>query len=141
MNKITSAPVYKYTITVSEDALDQNGHVNNVQYVAWMQEAAVRHYEQMGGVEVDEALGATWWVHSHKVIYHAPAYAGDEIEVQTWVANLRRVRSLRRYRFTRTRDNKLLVSGETDWFFVDIKTGKPKAIPSEVAKVLTIEKD
>jgi len=134
-------PIYSYSLSVPDNALDQNGHVNNVQFVVWMQEAAVRHYEYLGGVEINAALGTTWWVRSHTVAYHAPAYAGEEIQVSTWVANLRRVRSLRRYRFTRTHDGTLLVSGETDWVFVDAETGKPKAIHTTVAGIFTILAD
>jgi len=37
-------------------------------------------------------------VRSHTIEYLGPAFAGDEIEVRTWVENLRRVRSLRRYK-------------------------------------------
>ena len=31
----------KTTLVVPESAIDVNGHVNNVQYVQWMQEAVV----------------------------------------------------------------------------------------------------
>jgi acyl-CoA thioester hydrolase len=134
MNK-TSPTVFAHCITVTETMLDQNGHVNNIQYLVWMQDAAVKHYESLGGIPITEALGATWWVRSHHIDYLAPAYAGDEIEVRTWVANLRRVRSLRRYEFVRARDGALLVKGETDWVFVDTKTGRPRAIPAQVARI------
>jgi acyl-CoA thioester hydrolase len=57
--------------------------------------------------------------------------------VLTWVANLRRVRSLRRYRFIRETNEQLLVRGETDWVFIDLKNGSPRAIPEEVAGLFT----
>ncbi len=131
-------PVYSYEFTVPESALDENGHVNNVQYVQWMQEAAVRHYESLGGVPLTMALGATWVVHSHNIEYLRPAFAGDRIEVRTWVVDIRRVSSLRRYRFIRLSDGKLLVKGETDWVFVDAKTGAPRVVPEEIIKIFTL---
>ncbi len=131
-------PVYSYEFTVPADALDQNGHVNNVQYVQWMQEAAVRHYESLGGVQPAQALGATWVVRSHNIEYLRPAFAGDRIEVRTWVVDIRRVRSLRRYRFTRLSDSRLLVKGETDWVFVDAKTGAPRLVPEEITRIFTL---
>jgi acyl-CoA thioester hydrolase len=115
--------------------LDENGHVNNVQYVQWMQDAAVRHYESIGGIPSTKALGATWVVRSHNIEYLRPAFAGDRIEVSTWVVNIRRVRSLRRYRFTRLSDGKLLVKGETDWVFVDARTGTPRLVPEEIIQI------
>jgi len=126
-------PIYSYEFIVPVSALDQNGHVNNVQFVQWMQDAAVQHYESIGGVPPTLALGATWVVRAHSIEYLRPVYAGERIEVRTWVVNVRRVRSLRRYRFIRVSDGKLLVKGETDWVFVDTETGAPRLIPDEIA--------
>ena len=61
-SKPLAAPIYSYEFTVPETAVDQNGHVNNVMYVQWMQDAAVRHYEAMGGTQPTQAIGATWVV-------------------------------------------------------------------------------
>jgi acyl-CoA thioester hydrolase len=134
-------PIYRYEFIVPESALDENGHVNNVQYVQWMQDAAVRHYESIGGVTPTQALGASWVVRSHNIEYLRPAFSGDRIEVQTWVVDIRRVRSLRRYRFLRLSDGKLLVKGETDWVFVDAKTGVPRPIPEEISRIFTLLPD
>ena len=128
-----SNPVYSRQFTVPGAALDGNGHVNNVMYVQWMQEIAVEHYDAMGGTAPTIALGATWVVREHKIVYLRPAFAGDEIEVRTWVVNLRRVRSLRKYQFIRKPGGDLLVRGQTDWVFVDAVTGQPRRIPEEIA--------
>ena len=126
--------VYTKTIIISPTAIDENGHVNNVTYVQWMQDIAVEHYSSIGGIEA-QGPEATWVVREHKVEYLLPAFAGEEIEIRTWVENIRRVRSLRKYEFVRKADGKTLVKGETDWVFVDIKTGMPRAIPEQVSKV------
>jgi acyl-CoA thioester hydrolase len=136
-NSLTQ-PVYIYTFSVPQDAIDENGHVNNVHYVQWMQDVAVRHYEFIGGVPPMQALGATWVVRSHHIEYLAPAFAGDEIEIRTWVVNVRRVRSLRRYEFVRKSDGRLLSKGETDWVFVNAISGRPLAIPEEVVHLLPL---
>ncbi|HAR49659.1 MAG TPA: acyl-CoA thioesterase, partial [Smithella sp.] len=31
--------IYRYELTVTEDAVDMNGHVNNLEYLRWMQYA------------------------------------------------------------------------------------------------------
>jgi acyl-CoA thioester hydrolase len=137
-----TGPVFSYEFVIPKSALDENGHANNVMYVQWMQDAAVQHYQAMGGTDPTQAIGATWVVRSHLVEYLRPAFEGQRIRVSTWVANLRRVRSLRRYRFVRVSDQQLLVRGETDWVFVDAKSGAPRAIPAEVAGLFTlVEKD
>ena len=82
-----------------------------------------------------QRAGATWVVREHRIEYLLPAFLGEEIEINTWVENIRRVRSLRKYEFIRALDRNVLVKGETDWVFVDIKSGKPVAIPDQVADV------
>ena len=133
-----SKPVYPFEFTIPPEAVDENGHVNNVMYVQWMQDAAVRHYEAMGGREPTQSIGATWVVRSHTVEYLRPAFAGEQIHVLTWVVNMRRVRSVRRYRFERVSDGEILVRGETDWVFVDAATGRPRAVPPEISSLFTL---
>ena len=125
---------YTKTITIPSSAIDENGHVNNVVYVQWMQDIAVEHYASIGGIEA-QGPDSTWVIRKHSVEYFLPAFAGEEIEVRTWVEDLRKVRSLRMYEFVRKSDGKVLVKGETDWVFMDSKTGRVKAIPIEVEQV------
>lgn len=126
---------FRKIITIPQSAIDENGHVNNVIYVQWMQDIAVEHYESIGGTSPMQLAGGTWVVREHRIEYLLPAYAGEEIEIDTWVENIRRVRSLRKYEVIRTSDGKVLVKGETDWVFVDAKSGKPMAIPDGVSAI------
>jgi acyl-CoA thioester hydrolase len=124
-------PIYSKNLTIPASVIDENGHANSVAYVQWMQEIAVEHYTTLGGPDAQKPFG-TWLVREHKVEYLLPSLAGDELEVRTWVENVRGVRSLRKYEFVRKKDGKVLAKAETDWVFVDSKSGKPSAIPNEV---------
>ena len=128
-------PIYSKIVTIPPSVIDENRHVNNVAYVQWMQDIAIEHYESIGGTSPMQKVGATWVARSHLIEYLLPAFAGEEIEIRTWIENVRRVRSLRRYEFVRITDGRLIVRGETDWVFVDAATGSPRAIPEEVMKV------
>ena len=132
---------YSKFFRIPASAIDENGHVNNVAYVQWMQDIAVEHYEAIGGVNPMQLIGATWVVREHRIEYLLPAFAEEEIEIRTWVENVRRVRSLRKYEFIRKTDGKTLVRGETDWVFVDVKTGMPRGIPEEVFKVFSADRE
>ena len=129
------SPVYSKTIAVPETVIDENGRVNNVAYVQWMQDIAIEHYSSIGGIAPTQHFGATWVARSHLIEYLMPAFAGEEIEIRTWIESVRRVRSLRKYEFVRKSDGKVLVKGETDWVFVDAQTGSPRAIPNEVIEI------
>ena len=132
--------IYSKSLIIPPSAIDENGHVNNVAYVQWMQEIAVEHYASIGGIQA-QGSDATWFVREHRIEYLLPAFAGEEIEIRTWVENIRRVRSLRKYEFVRGSDGRVLVKGETDWVFVDAKTGRPLPIPEEVSKVFLITQE
>jgi len=118
--------------------MDENRHANNVAYVQWMQEAAAQHSATCGATRLARDLGATWVIRTHRIEYLSPAFAGDAITVETWVANFRKVRSLRRYKFIRAADQTVLAEAETDWVFVDAATGRPRAIPGEIRKVFGV---
>ena len=128
----TSNAVFRHHFTVPQSAVDQNGHVNNVVYVQWMQDVAVLHFEAAGGNPAMHKAGATWVARSHHIEYLKPVFAGEGVIALTWVVEFRRVRSLRRYQFLRQSDNVLLARGETNWVFVDIASGRPKSVPDEI---------
>ena len=134
-------PVYRKEFTVPPEAIDRNGHVNNVEYVKWMQDLAVTHWNTVGGQAVNEENGATWVARSHHIEYLRPAFEGDRIEAVTWVNNMRRVRSMRKYAFRRLDNDQLIARGETDWVFVDVETGRPKSVPESVHAILPLSED
>lgn len=115
--------------------IDANGHVNNVEYLRWMQDAAMAHADISGCTALTRANGATWIVRTHHVEYLRPAFAGDRVEIRTWVADFRRVFSLRQYEIVRRGDNVVLAKGETDWVFVDATSGRPRTIPVPIQAV------
>ena len=126
------SPIHVYPVEVSASAIDANGHANNVEFVRWMQEAAVSHADAVGCTAATLAAEATWVVRSHHIEYSNPALLGDRIEVRTWVENVRRAFSLRKYEFVRAADSAVLARGETDWVFIDSTTGRPRSIPAEI---------
>lgn len=131
--------VFTYTFTIPQSVIDENGHVNNVAYLQWMQDAAAIHHPQAVGYKPAE--NATWYAREHRIEYLLPAFLGEEIEVRTWLSEIRRVRGRRRYEFIRKSDGKVIVKGETDWVYVDAKTGRPIAIPEDVQILFPVRAD
>jgi len=118
---------------VPEDAIDRQGHVSNLAYVAWMQDIAIEHSTAAGWpMERYLALGAGWVVRSHFVEYLRPAFAGDVIEAHTWVPEFSQRSTPRRYLFLREADRQLLARAETRWVFVDLGTGRRRPLPPEL---------
>lgn len=130
--------VYQFEIEVTAQDVDLNGHVNNVVYIQWMQDAAIAHARVSGCTKASQAVGATWVVRTHQIEYLMPVLVGEKITVLTWPANFQRVRSVRKYKFVRAGDGAVVARAETDWVFVNAKTGRPQSIPEEVRKTLPV---
>ena len=80
--------IYQHTLIVPEQAIDENGHVNNVEYVRWMQQAAQLHSHLEGCTQATSNLGATWVVRTHRIEYFQPALVREQIVVLTWVSKI-----------------------------------------------------
>ncbi len=128
--------IHRVEIVVEPGAMDSNAHVNNVEYVRWMQQAAIAHADAVGCTRATAEAGASWVVRSHHIEYLRPAFAGEHLTILTWVSTVRRSSSLRKYRVVRGAE--LLARGETVWVFVDATTGKPRPIVAEVRRVFTL---
>jgi len=134
--------IFEFEHTVHPSEIDSLGHANNVSYVQWMQSAALAHSAAQGwSHEAHREFGYGWVVRSHGIEYHQPAMAGDRIVIRTWVATMKKVTSLRRYRIIRVEDEELLAIAETNWAFINYSTGQPVRIPPEVADAFVVVKD
>lgn len=128
--------IHEYTFVIPPEAIDENRHANNVEYVRWMQKAAIAHADDAGCSTATREAGASWVVRSHHVEYLRPVFAGETLTIQTWVSTMRKSSSLRKYRFLR--EGELIARGETMWVFVDGATGRPMAIPEAVSSAFVL---
>lgn len=134
--------IYLHSHRVDAAEIDQLGHVNNLRYLAWMQQAALDHSAAQGwSAERYQTLGSGWVVRSHEIRYLAPAFDADEIVVRTWVAQTQRASSLRRYEILRTADSALLARASTLWAFINFASGGIARIPPEVAEAFIVVGD
>ncbi len=126
---------FDYPHIVLPEEIDEQGHANNVVYVAWMQAAALAHSAELGWTQERYLkLGMGWVARSHFVEYLRPAFAGEEIVVRTWVAAMKKATSTRLYEVLRRADGEVLAKAETHWAFINYATGRPTRIPDEIAQ-------
>ena len=134
--------VFEYRHFVQLREIDGLGHVNNVEYLRWMQDAAVAHSAAQGWPQSDYiACGFGWVSRMHTIEYLSPAFEGDEIIVKTWVADMKRVTSLRRYEIVRMSDKKPLAIASTNWAFINFSTNLPSRVPAEVLQAFELVPD
>jgi acyl-CoA thioester hydrolase len=125
--------IYVTTFPVRHYECDAYGHVNNANYLRYMQEAAFGASAAVGyGAQRYEAEGLIWLAYETDVDYLLPLRYGDTVEIKTWVADWRRVRSLRMYEFRRAGSDELIARAQTDWVLLDAKTQYPTTIKPEI---------
>lgn len=127
--------VFELALEVAEADIDLLGHVNNVTYVRWVQEAAVAHWR--AAAEAEDQAALFWVVLRHEIDYRRPAFAGDRLIARTWVGC---ASGIRFERWTEIlRDGSVLASARTLWCPLSQQTKRPVAVRSEVRKRFSTE--
>lgn len=120
---------------------DAYGHVNNTNYLRYMQEAAFDASAAAGyDAQCYEDMQRSWHIHATDIEYLRPAKYGDEIEVTTHVIDARRVTSRRAYELRNVTTGDMVAKATSDWAFLDTVTGRPAAIPDDMLHALMGEK-
>ncbi|MCH5376949.1 MAG: acyl-CoA thioesterase [Planctomycetes bacterium] len=132
-------PFFDLRHTVTPDEIDAQGHVHNLRYLQWTLWAAGEH-SKVAGWDAATALrsGFGWVVRSHDVTYRAAALAGDELTIRTWVSDLARFASRRKYVICRPDDRAILARVETRWVYVDLTQHRVVAIPRDVVSQIAV---
>jgi acyl-CoA thioester hydrolase len=119
---------YSHSFRVEPSDIDEQGHVNNVAFLSWIQDVAVAHWRSAATAEQQEKF--SWVVVRHEIDYKKQAFLNDEITATTWVGEWSKVTC---ERFTEiTRGGDLLVKSRTVWCMIDRETAKPARIASDL---------
>ncbi|KXS39721.1 acyl-CoA thioesterase [Modicisalibacter tunisiensis] len=126
------AAPFTITIVVDEAAIDHYGHVNNAEYLRWVEQASWAHSRSLG-LSLDDyrALDRGMVVHRHELDYLAPAFAGDALRLATWiVACDGRLTLTRRFQLIRPSDGATLLRARTRFACVALSSGRPRRLPA-----------
>lgn len=128
---------FEVAITILPADIDELGHVNNVTYLRWVQDAAVAHWTAAAPAADREKL--LWIVLRHEIDYKQAARLGDQIIARTWVGTATRVRFERHTEILRAGDRSLLARARTMWCSVDARTHRPTTVSPEVRARFSVE--
>lgn len=125
--------------TVDADEIDAQGHVHNLRYLQWTLWAAGAH-SRAGGWDSELALKQRlgWVVRNHDITYRSAALQGDEVTIRTWVADIAKFASKRKYLICRSSDQTVLAKAATRWVYVNLAERKVIAIPDELKTQLAV---
>ena len=127
--------VFEFPHTLQPHEIDDLGHVNNIEYLRWLQDAAVEHSAAQGWTtERYRAAGAVFVARSHQIEYLQPAFVDEEVRVLTWVSQFGKITTLRKYLIVRPSDQTVLVKAQTNWAFLGWPNRTPRRIPPELVE-------
>jgi acyl-CoA thioester hydrolase len=129
-----SKKTYRLDLQIRPGDIDALGHVNNVVFVRWVQEAAQAHWDHLTGGDPPE--DSAWVVLRHEIDYRLAVGPEDVVYAQTWVGETSGVRSVRHV-VIRKGDERAVAEARTTWCLVDAATGTPKRIPPQMAALLS----
>jgi acyl-CoA thioester hydrolase len=119
--------MYEKQIKVTEEHIDQNNHVNNVQYVHWVEEIAEEHWDLLK--HQTEYVNDAWMLLDHHIQYKKQVYLNDVITVRTYPMNPEGAKQPRKVEFYC--NDELVVNSSTLWILFDPETKKIKRLESD----------
>jgi YbgC/YbaW family acyl-CoA thioester hydrolase len=146
-----AANAFETWIRVRFHELDALGHVNNANYLNYIEQAAIDHAAFLGlGMAEMRELGGVFVARRHEIDFMRPALGGDTLRLVTWLATPRGARVERSYLIMRDvpvrgrlgeerivsgadvpRELPLIARARTEWVFVD-DGGHPRRVPADV---------
>ncbi|PPL04232.1 acyl-CoA thioesterase [Parapedobacter indicus] len=124
---LTDKKIYTKQIQVTNEHLDQNNHVNNVQFVYWVEEIAAEHWE----ILKHETAYATdyWLLFDHHIQYKKQVYLGETLTIKTYPLPPEGIKQPRKVEFYR--HDELVVDSRTRWVLFDNEKHRVKRIESD----------
>lgn len=123
-------PAFELDIAIAAGDIDELGHVNNVVYLSWVQDVAVRHWAFLTTPE--QRAQWVWVALRHEIDYIAPALPDDAITARTWTGVARGLRYARHTEIIRRADGILLATAVTQWCPLKRESGRPARLPAEI---------
>lgn len=121
---------FEQNLRVTEAHLDELQHVNNVQYLQWVQDIAGAHWQSLIANKT-ETFGL-WVVRSHHIEYKRQAKLGDQLRAVTHVELTEGFLSERIVRFYLEDTTTLVAQCSTQWCYLDPTTHKLLRIPAHI---------
>lgn len=124
-------------IDVTDEAIDAYRHVNNSEYLRWVEQISWAHSEALGlTLERYRELDRAMVVHRHELDYLAPGYEGDQLQLATWIVACDGRFSLTRcFQLKRKHDAKTLLKARTRFACVALSSGRPMRLPDEYRRI------
>lgn len=122
---------YEQTFTATAGHIDELGHVNNAEWVRWVQDIATAHWRAVADPAVVDHY--IWVVVRHEIDYRGNVGPGETVTARTWIPDPPRGARFDRCVDFRDDGGKVLVAVRSTWAMIDRESGRPARITEAVA--------
>jgi acyl-CoA thioester hydrolase len=123
--------VFTFQFHPTLDDIDENGHVNNVVYLRWIQAMAVAHWAAR--IPAPEQDRWYWVILRHEVDYRRALLPGETGFARTWVSDKTQGAKFDRFVRIDGPDGVMCAQARTIWCLMARDTRRPTRVPPWMA--------
>lgn len=125
---VSTARPHSFAIGIQPDDIDFMGHVNNANYLKWVQAAVVDHWQRLAP---PEAVAQHLWVAlKHEITYRKPAFLDDDVIATVLLEKVQGARAF--YETVIRRGEEVLAEVKSSWCCLDAETLRPSRLANSV---------
>ncbi len=119
---------HHHRINILPHDIDFMGHVNNANYLTWVQDAVVAHWQKFAPAE---AISNHLWVAlKHEITYRRPAFLEDDISAEVILEKIHGARAF--YQTVIRRGEDVVAEIASSWCCVNADTQRPVRIAKDI---------
>lgn len=128
---------FEQSYTAGPEQIDELGHVNNAEWLRWLQDLSVAHWNAVA--DPDDIARYFWVVTRHEIDYRANVSLGETVTGRTWIETPPRGARFDRHFAFIAANGKTVVEGKSTWAMVDRESGRIGRVPRRLAEMFLAE--
>lgn len=131
--------MYQFKSRVRFSEVDSHLHMTLPSVINYFQDCSTFHSDSIGqGIETMMNEGHAWILSSWQIIINRYPKFGEEITISTWAHGWKAFFGFRNFKMEDA-DGNILAYSNTNWIYMNIRTGRPERIPKEVSDLYSCE--
>ena len=127
---VTTAIPHNYAIGIEPADIDFMGHVNNANYLKWVQAAVIDHWQRLA--PADAVAGHLWVALKHEITYRKPAFLNDDVIATVLLEKVQGARAF--YETIIKRGEDVLAEVKSSWCCLDAETLRPARLARDLVE-------
>ena len=127
---VSTAIPHIYAIGIEPADIDFMGHVNNANYLKWVQAAVIDHWQRLAPAEA--VAGHLWVALKHEITYRKPAFLDDDVIATVLLKKVQGARAF--YETIIKRGEDVLAEVKSSWCCLDAETLRPSRLANSVVE-------